>query len=68
MRRGLKFRVCRVLMLLSCGGSLLQFSSCNPNVNAAVLQGLEATSTTLANILIQALFEGLGDDSNTGGG
>ncbi len=49
-------------MVLCSGGTLFQAVSCSPGVRDAVLQGLETTSTTFANILLQALFEGLGDD------
>lgn len=61
MRSGMKKRLVAFLLALSCGGTVLQVSSCSPGVRDAVLQGLETTSTTFANILIQALFEGLGD-------
>ena len=40
---------------------MFQAASCSPGVRDAVLQGLETTSTTFANILLQALFAGLGD-------
>ena len=49
-------------MALCSGGALFQVTSCSPGVRDAVLQGLQTTSTTFANILLQALFEGLGDD------
>ncbi len=50
------------LIALCSGGALFQVTSCSPGVRDAVLQGLETTSTTFANILLQALFAGLGDD------
>ncbi len=62
MRLGLRKRALSLLVALSCGGAVLQGISCSAGVRDAVLQGLETTSTTFANILIQALFEGLGDD------
>ncbi len=53
----------RILLITLCsGGALFQVTSCSPGVRDAVLQGLETTSTTFANILLQALFDGLGDD------
>ncbi len=53
----------RILLTALCsGGALFQVTSCSPGVRDAVLQGLETTSTTFANILLQALFDGLGDD------
>ncbi len=57
-------RTCRRILLvaLCSGGALFQVTSCSSSVRDAVLQGLETTSTTFANILLQALFEGLGDD------
>ena len=63
MRSGMKKRWVVFVMALSCSGTVLQVSSCSPGVQDAVLQGLETTSTTFANILIQALFDGLGDDN-----
>ncbi len=63
MRSGMKKRLVVFVMALSCSGTVLQVSSCSSGVQDAVLQGLETTSTTFANILIQALFDGLGDDS-----
>ena len=53
----------RVLLIALCsGGALFQINSCSPGVRDAVLQGLEATSMTFADILLAALFDGLGDD------
>ena len=63
MRSGMKKRWVVFVMALSCSGTVFQVSSCSPGVQDAVLQGLETTSTTFANILIQALFDGLGDDN-----
>ena len=52
----------RILLIALCsGGVMFQAASCSPGVRDAVLQGLETTSTTFANILLQALFAGLGD-------
>ncbi len=51
----------RILLMVFCsGGALFQVTSCSPGVRDAVLQGLETTSTTFANILLSALFDGLG--------
>ncbi len=57
-------RICRRILLIALcsGGTLFQAGSCSPGVRDAVLLGLETTSTTFANILLQALFAGLGDD------
>jgi hypothetical protein len=54
-------RLCRAMMMLACGGSLMQINSCNPSVRDAILTGLETTSLTFANTLITALFDGFGD-------
>ncbi len=52
----------RILLTVLCsGGALFQVTSCSPGVRDAVLQGLETTSTTFANILLSALFAGLGN-------
>ena len=62
MRSGSRIYRRILLMALCSGGALFQAASCSPGVRDAVLQGLQTTSTTFANILLQALFEGLGDD------
>ncbi len=61
MRRRLGHHVCRLMMIMATGGAVFQLSSCDPNVRDAVLSGLETTSISLSNILIQALFAGFGD-------
>ena len=60
MKSRIRLRIVRALITLGCGGAMTQLS-CNPNVRDVILQGLETTSTTFANTLIQALFDGLGD-------
>ena len=62
MLSAFKKRALRLMLLACCGGTMLQATSCSPGVRDSILQGLQTTSTTLTNILIQALFEGLGDD------
>lgn len=41
------------------GGVLLQATSCNDEVQAAVLAGAQSTVVSIANALIAAFFEGL---------
>ncbi len=61
MRSGIRRRLVSLMMFVSCGGAMLQVTSCSPGVRDAILQGLETTSTTFATILVQALFAGLGE-------
>ena len=61
MRSGIRRRVLSLMMVFSCGGAMLQVTSCSPGVRDTILQGLETTSTTFATILVQALFDGLRD-------
>jgi hypothetical protein len=49
-------------MALAVGGSALQLSGCDPDVRAALLGGLEQTTTSLTNALISAFFISLEDD------
>ena len=42
------------------GGALLQFGSCDPAVQDALVGGLETSSQSLASLLITALFDSFG--------
>lgn len=64
MLLGFRKRALRLMLLACCGGTMLQATSCSPGVRDSLLQGLQTTSTTLTTILIQALFDGLGDDGS----
>ena len=52
------------MMMVMLGGTLFQASQCNPAVRDAILSGLQSTTVSAANILIQAMFAGLSDDQN----
>lgn len=55
--------------LLTCG-SLFQLSSCDPTVRSTILAGLETTTTSLTNTIINAFFLSLDDEvggTGTGG-
>lgn len=52
--------------LLTCG-SLFQLSSCDPTVRSTILTGLETTTTSLTNTIINAFFLSLQDENGTTG-
>jgi len=47
----------RLVLATAGGGVVLQFSSCDPAVQDALVGGLETSSQSLASLLITALFE-----------
>jgi hypothetical protein len=49
------------------GGSLFALSGCDPAVRATLLDGLQATTTTLSTALITAFFQSLEDSEDAGG-
>lgn len=62
-------RVVRWAMTAAVGGSAFQLSGCDPAVRSTILDGLEATTMGLTNVLISAFFISLEDEgsSTTGG-
>jgi hypothetical protein len=63
-------RLVRWVMTAAVGGSAFQLSGCDPAVRSTVLDGLEATTTSLTNALISAFFISLEDEgssTSTGG-
>jgi hypothetical protein len=61
-RATLRSRFARTVMALMVGGSAFQLSGCDPEVRSTLLDGLEATTTSLTNALISAFFIGLQND------
>lgn len=60
MTHGLVRRTRRIMTAIATGGVLMQLQSCSPGVSDALITGLEQTSLTFAQVLISALFNGLG--------
>jgi hypothetical protein len=63
-KRGVKQRILRLSAGLLLGGSVFQVGSCDPEVRAALLTGLEGTTTALSDTLISAFFISLQDEQN----
>lgn len=59
-------RVGKWLVVAAAGGSMVQISGCDPTVRSTLLEGLEATTNSLAQTLISAFFISLQDDTGTG--
>lgn len=53
-------------MALSIGGSAFALSGCDPAVRGTLLTGLETTTQTLSQALIQAFFLTLQDGDGLG--
>ena len=66
-KRGLRHRMVRLGVCFALGGSVFQLSGCDPAVRDTLLAGLQATSSTLMNTLIDAFFTSLADDDGDGG-
>lgn len=65
-RRSLRGRLMRTMATLVVGGTAFQLSGCDPTVRATLLDGLEATTSSLSSALISAFFLSLQDDSGNG--
>lgn len=63
----LRSRMMRSMMALAVGGSVFQLSGCDPAVRSTLLDGLQATTTSLSGALISAFFLTLEDDDDTNG-
>ncbi len=50
----------RLVAGVAGGGVVLQFGSCDPAVQDALVGGLETSSQSLASLLITALFDSFG--------
>ena len=69
MKKGrLRSRLIGMVASLAVGGSAFQLSGCDPNVRATLLEGLQATTSSLSEALIAAFFLSLADDDATTGG
>jgi hypothetical protein len=55
-------------MAVAVGGSAFQLTGCDPNVRAALLTGLQQTTTGLSTALITAFFLSLQDDDDASSG
>lgn len=64
-RRSIRGRWLRMVTALAVGGSAFQLSGCDPAVRSTLLEGLEATTTSLSTALISAFFLSLEDDEGT---
>ncbi|MFH1574602.1 MAG: hypothetical protein ABIG68_11495 [Acidobacteriota bacterium] len=62
-KRGLKRRLLGLVTAAALGGTVLQLGSCDPAVRQSLLTGLETTSTSLADTIINAYFLSLQDDA-----
>ena len=65
-RRGERFL--RLAMTVAVGGTAFQLSGCDPAVRGTLLEGLEATTSSLTGALISAFFISLDDEADTSGG
>ena len=65
-RRSFRGRMMRMMATVVVGGSAFQLSGCDPTVRATLLDGLEATTSSLSSALISAFFLSLQDDSGNG--
>lgn len=63
VKRGFNGRLLRWAAAIALGGSVFQLGSCDPLVRATMLTGLETTTASLANTVIQAFFVSLADDT-----
>jgi len=65
-RRSFRGRLMRTMATMVVGGSVFQLSGCDPTVRATLLEGLEATTSSLSSALISAFFLSLQDDGGNG--
>lgn len=63
--RSVKNRFWRVAATLAVGGSAFQLSGCDPQVRTTLLDGLEATTSSLTGALISAFFISLDDGGSS---
>ncbi len=61
-KRGFNGRLLRWVMTVALGGTVFQLGNCDPTVRSTLLTGLESTTTSLTNTVIQAYFLSLQDD------
>ena len=64
-KASLRSRFVRTVMAVALGGSVFQLSGCDPAVRSTLLDGLQATTTSLSTALISAFFLGL-ENNNDG--
>jgi hypothetical protein len=53
----------RAAMAIAVGGSAMQLSGCDPNVRTTLIDGLQATTTSLSTSLITAFFLSIANDA-----
>jgi hypothetical protein len=63
--QGFNGRLLKSILAVALGGSVFQMGSCDPTVRTTLLTGLETTTTSLANTIIQAYFVSLQEDTTT---
>jgi|WetSurMetagenome_2_1015567.scaffolds.fasta_scaffold530165_2 hypothetical protein len=63
--QGFNGRLLKSVLAVALGGSVFQMGSCDPTVRTTLLTGLETTTTSLANTIIQAYFVSLQEDTTT---
>ncbi len=61
--KGFNGRLLKSVLAVAVGGSVFQSGSCDPTVRSTLLTGLETTTTSLANTIIQAYFVSLQEDT-----
>jgi len=64
-KRGFNGRLLGCVAIIALGGSVFQLGGCDPLVRTTMLAGLQTTTTSLANTVIQAFFVSLADDDTT---
>ncbi len=67
-KQGFRGRFLRFAAAVCMGGSIFQVGGCDPEVRAALLDGLEATTGSLTDTIISAFFISLEDEPGTGTG
>lgn len=68
MQTNLRSRFMRTVCAVLVGGSAMQLSGCDPQVRSTLLDGLEATTSSLSSALISAFFLTLQNDDEDAGG
>ncbi len=64
-KQGFKQRFVRFAAAVALGGAVFQIGGCDPTVRAALLTGLESTTSALTDTLLSAFFLSLQDDDTT---
>ena len=67
-KRVLIARVLRAMTAIAAGGTAFQLGNCDPGVRDVLLGGLQTTSTSLADTIIQAFFVSIQDEEGAAAG